>query len=223
MSRIKRGWALTKKSAALLNEHRELVRFPLYGGIATIVLGLLFLGPGAFALDKHTYGIGIPLIVIGIYVLSVVGIYFSVGLAACADLIFRGEQATVGDGMAVANARFVADLRLGGALDRVRADRRPAGEPGRRLRRDRRPPGRHRLVPGHLPLGAGDRDRGHRPSRHAETLRLALQSALGTADHRQHRDRRRRLPARLPPRRALRRGRRRDLALGRLRGRRCWS
>jgi hypothetical protein len=106
MKRIKRGWALTKKSWALLNAHRELVRFPLYGGIATIVLGLVFLGPGAFALDRHSYGIGIPLIVIGIYVLSVVGIYFSVGLAACADLIFRGNQATVGDGIAVANSRF---------------------------------------------------------------------------------------------------------------------
>jgi hypothetical protein len=106
MKRIRRGWALTKKSWALLNEHRELVRFPLYGGIATIILGLVFLGPGAFALDKHTYGIGIPLIVIGIYVLSVVGIYFSVGLAACADLIFRGQNATVSDGIAVANQRF---------------------------------------------------------------------------------------------------------------------
>jgi hypothetical protein len=108
MKRIKRGWALTKKSWALLNSHRELVRFPLYGGIATIILGLVFLGPGAFALDKHAYGIGVPLIVIGIYVLSVVGIYFSVGLAACADRIFRGESATVGDGVTVANSRFGA-------------------------------------------------------------------------------------------------------------------
>src|SRR6201991_1958990 len=108
MKRIRRGWALTKKSWALLNSHRELVRFPLFGGIATIILGLVFLGPGAFALDQHPYGIGVPLIVIGIYVLSVVGIYFSVGLAACADRIFRGERATVGDGMAVANERFGA-------------------------------------------------------------------------------------------------------------------
>jgi hypothetical protein len=106
MSRIKRGWALTKKSWALLNGHRELVRFPLFGGIATIVLGILFLGPGAFALDQKSYGAAIPLIVIGIYVLSVVGIYFSVGLAACADRIFRGEDATVGDGMELANSRF---------------------------------------------------------------------------------------------------------------------
>jgi hypothetical protein len=108
MKRIRRGWALTKKSWALLNSHRELVRFPLYGGIATIILGLVFLGPGAFALDQHTYGVGVPLVVIGIYVLSVVGIYFSVGLAACADRIFRGENATVGDGIAVANSRLGA-------------------------------------------------------------------------------------------------------------------
>jgi hypothetical protein len=106
MSRIKRGWALTKKSWALLNEHRELVRFPLYGGIATILLGIVFLGPGAFFLDQHSYGAAIPLIVIGIYVLSVIGIYFSVGLAACADRIFRGEEATLADGMAVARSRF---------------------------------------------------------------------------------------------------------------------
>jgi hypothetical protein len=108
MKRIRRGWALTKKSWALLNSHRELVRFPLFGGIATIVLGLVFLGPGAFALDQHTYGVGVPLIVIGIYVLSVVGIYFSVGLAACADRIFRGESGSFGDGVAVANSRFAA-------------------------------------------------------------------------------------------------------------------
>jgi hypothetical protein len=108
MKRIRRGWALTKKSWALLNSHRELVRFPLFGGIATIILGLVFLGPGAFALDQHSYGIGVPLIVIGIYVLSVVGIYFSVGLAACADRIFRGESGTFADGMTVANSRFGA-------------------------------------------------------------------------------------------------------------------
>lgn len=106
MSRIKRGWALTKKSWALLNSHRDLVRFPLYGGIATIILGLLFLGPAAWLLSEHTYGAGVPLIVIGVYVLSVIGIYFSVGLAACADKIFRGEDAGVADGMAVANARL---------------------------------------------------------------------------------------------------------------------
>jgi Family of unknown function (DUF6159) len=106
MSRIKRGWALTKKSWSLLSSHRELIRFPLYGGVATILLGILFLGPGVYLLDKHTYGGAIPLLIIGIYVLSVIGVYFSVGLAAAANLIFSGQEATVSDGLAVARSRF---------------------------------------------------------------------------------------------------------------------
>ncbi len=106
MSRIKRGWALTKKSWGVLREHRELVRFPLYGAVATIPLAFIFLGPGLYFLDDGTLAGAIPLLVIGVYVLSVVGTYFGVGLAAAADMIFRGEQATVGDGLAVARSRF---------------------------------------------------------------------------------------------------------------------
>jgi hypothetical protein len=106
MSRIKRGWGLTKKSWGLLNEHRELIRFPLYGAVATVPLAILFLGPGLYLLDKDTLAGAIPLLVIGIYVLSVVGVYFSVGLAAAANMIFNGEQATVSDGLAVARANF---------------------------------------------------------------------------------------------------------------------
>jgi uncharacterized protein DUF6159 len=106
MKKIKRGWALTKKSWGVLNEHRELIRFPLYGAVATIPLAFVFLGPGLYFLDKNVLGGAIPLLVIGVYVLAVVSFYFSVGLAAAADMIFRGEEATVSDGLAVARARF---------------------------------------------------------------------------------------------------------------------
>jgi hypothetical protein len=106
MSRIKRGWGLTKKSWALLNGHRELIRFPLYGAVATVPLAILFFGPGLYLLDKDSLAGAIPLLVIGVYVLSVVGFYFSVGLAAAANMIFNGEQATIADGLAVARANF---------------------------------------------------------------------------------------------------------------------
>jgi hypothetical protein len=107
MSRIKRGWALTKKSWALLNSHRELIRFPLYGAVATVPLAIVFLGPGLYLLDKDTLAGAIPLLVLGVYVLSVVGFYFSVGLAAAANQIFNGEtNVTVSDGLAVARSRF---------------------------------------------------------------------------------------------------------------------
>ena len=106
MRRIKRGWALTKKSWSLLREHPSLIRFPLYGAVATTLLAIVTLGPGLYLWDDDQLAGAIPLIVLGVYVLSFVGFYFSVGLAACADMIFRGEQASVGDGLAVARTRI---------------------------------------------------------------------------------------------------------------------
>lgn len=106
MQRIKRGWALTKKSWALLNGHRELIRFPLYGALLTIPLAIVFFGPGLYLLDQKSYGGAIPILVAGVYVLSVVGVYFAVGLAAAANKVFQGERATVSDGLAVARSRF---------------------------------------------------------------------------------------------------------------------
>ena len=106
MRRIKRGWGLTKKSWALLREHPSLIRFPLYGAVATTLLAIVFLGPGLYLWDDDQLAGAIPLIVIGVYVLSFVGFYFSVGLAACADMIFRGQQATVSDGLAVSRSRI---------------------------------------------------------------------------------------------------------------------
>ncbi|HUB98548.1 MAG TPA: DUF6159 family protein [Solirubrobacterales bacterium] len=106
MRRIKRGWALTKKSWALLNSHRELIRFPLYGAVAMIPLAILFFAPGLYLLDQKTYGGAVPLLIIGVYVLSVISFYFSVGLAAAANMIFSGQEATVSDGLAVARSRF---------------------------------------------------------------------------------------------------------------------
>jgi hypothetical protein len=106
MRRIKRGWGLTKKSWGLLREHPSLIRFPLYGGIATTLLAIVFLGPGLYLWDDDQLAGAIPLIAIGVYVLSLVGFYFSVGLAACADMIFRGQEAAVSDGLAVARSRL---------------------------------------------------------------------------------------------------------------------
>lgn len=106
MSRIKRGWGLTKKSWGLLKENPSLIRFPLYGGVATTLLAIVFLGPGLYLWEEDQVAGAIPIIVIGVYVLSFVGFYFSVGLAACADMIFRGQQATVSDGLAVSRTRL---------------------------------------------------------------------------------------------------------------------
>jgi hypothetical protein len=106
MSRIKRGWQLTKKSWALLRENPELLRFPLYGGAATIVCAIVVVGPGLLLIENDSTVFGGALAIIGFYLLAVIGTYFSVGLAAAADMIFHGQQAGVSEGLAVARTRF---------------------------------------------------------------------------------------------------------------------
>jgi hypothetical protein len=106
MGRIRRGWELTKKSWALLRENRSLLRFPLYGAAATIVCAAIVIGPGLYLIDSGDEVFGGALAVIGFYMLALIGFYFSVGLAAAADLIFHGRDASVADGLAVSRSRF---------------------------------------------------------------------------------------------------------------------
>lgn len=106
MSRMRQGWALTKKSWGILKENRTLIRFPLYGALATIPMALIVIGPGLYLIDQGSKGGGIALAIIGFYLLAVIGFFFSVALAAAADMIFRGQQATVADGIEVARSRL---------------------------------------------------------------------------------------------------------------------
>lgn len=106
MGRMKRGWGLTKKSWALLSEHRELIKFPLFGGVATLLMALIVVGPGLYLIEDGEIAPGAPLVVVGLYLLALIGTYFSVGLAACADMILHGRDARFADGTAVARSRF---------------------------------------------------------------------------------------------------------------------
>jgi hypothetical protein len=106
MGKMRRGWQLTRKSWGLLRENPALMRFPLYGGFATIVCALIVVGPGLYLIDDGRAALGGPLAVIGFYLLALIGFYFSVGLAATADMLFHGREARLGDGLAVSRSRL---------------------------------------------------------------------------------------------------------------------
>ena len=164
MSRIRRGWALTKKSWGLLQGAPRADPLPaLRRGRDDRCWRSSRSGPGSTCSRRTSSPAAIPLLVIGVYVLSVVGFYFSVGLAAAADMIFRGQASvTVADGLAVARSRFSQICGWAAVSTAISLVMGAAREPGRDRRPDRRPPGRHGLGAGHLPRRAGDRDRGHR-------------------------------------------------------------
>ena len=106
MGRIRAGWELTKKSWGVVKDNPALLRFPLYGALSMILPLIVALAPAAYLADDGNYVPAVPLLVIGIYALSFIGIYFGVALAATADLIFQGKEAGVGDGMRVARSRL---------------------------------------------------------------------------------------------------------------------
>ena len=104
MSRWRQGWELTKKSWAVLKSNRELMRFPIYGALLAIALVIVLVVPGAYLIEEGQNVIGGLLVALGLYGASFVSVYFGVALAACADKIFRGEAATMADGLAVAKS-----------------------------------------------------------------------------------------------------------------------
>ena len=104
MNRIKQGWALTKKSWALLRSHRELFRFPIYGALLGIVIVVATVGPGLYLINDGQRVVGGLITAVGLYLSSFVVVYFGVALAATADAIFHGRQATTADGFAVATS-----------------------------------------------------------------------------------------------------------------------
>lgn len=106
MSRIKRGLALTRKSWEILRANPSLLQFAIFGGIATTFAAIITIGPGLYLIEEGEIAPGAPLVVIGLYLLAGIGIYFNVGLAAAADRILRGQEATLADGLAVSRARL---------------------------------------------------------------------------------------------------------------------
>jgi hypothetical protein len=110
MGRIGRGWALAKKSFAILHDHRTLVAFPIISALATIVAAGALAGPGIglyYATDRRE----LWLVVFGIpayYAVTFVAIFFNVALAGAAARALKGEETSVGEGLAVARGRVGA-------------------------------------------------------------------------------------------------------------------
>jgi hypothetical protein len=96
VGRLRRGWELTGKSWRLLRSNKQLLRFPVYGGLAALLPLALLVAPGLYFIDTHDTALGVVLLVPGAYLAVFATIFFSVGLAATADEIFHGREASVG-------------------------------------------------------------------------------------------------------------------------------
>ena len=97
MGRFKRGWTLSKQSWAIVRADKSLIAFPVISVVAATITMIIFFGAGigiAVAVDSE-WG-ALPLVLIGVYLLTVIGVFTSVALASCATEALDGRQTTVG-------------------------------------------------------------------------------------------------------------------------------
>ena len=107
MERIKRGWKLSKQSWAVVKSDKSLLAFPIISVVAAIITMIIFFGGGAaMAVAIGSPWGALPLVIIGAYLLTVVGVFSSVALASCATEALEGRQTTVGQGIRAARGRM---------------------------------------------------------------------------------------------------------------------
>ena len=107
MGRIKRGWKLSKQSWAVVKSDKSLLAFPIISVVAAIITMIIFFGGGAaMAVAIGSPWGALPLVIIGAYLLTVVGVFSSVALASCATEALDGRETTVGQGISAARGRM---------------------------------------------------------------------------------------------------------------------
>src|SRR4051794_32210100 len=108
MKSFKRGWALSGQSWAALRGHGRLILFPLYGAVCLLIVVAPLAVPGAWLADRGDTVPGVALLAAGFYAAAFVSTLFGVALAATADKVLRGEEASLGYGFKVARSRLGA-------------------------------------------------------------------------------------------------------------------
>lgn len=115
MGRWGRGWNLAKQSWQVVLNDRTLLAFPLVSGVAAIFTGAAFFAAGDGLLSsKSLHAVGIAVIVVGVYALTVIAVFCGVALSACAARSLQGEDTTLAEGLTAARARLGVILAWAG-------------------------------------------------------------------------------------------------------------
>src|SRR5690349_9958659 len=110
--RIRRSWALTKASWAVLKSDRELLVFPAISFVALVIVLFSFViplvtVPGLVNLDSGKVSVGGMVLTFVFYVVAYsVAFYFNTALVGAAMIRLKGGDPTIRDGLRVASSRL---------------------------------------------------------------------------------------------------------------------
>jgi hypothetical protein len=135
MGRFGRGWTLAKESWAVVRADRSLALFPVVTGVCALVVAAVFFGAGAgIGTAANSFWAALPFLVVGAYLIIVIGQFCAVALAACATRALDGADTSFSEGIAAARGRLGAilgwaalQLLVGAAISALQALLREAG------------------------------------------------------------------------------------------------
>ncbi len=109
MGRLQNSIELAKSSWRVLRDDKQLAVLPLLGGLSTLVVALVFLGPVALIAHSGAHGSAKPLAwilgAVGYLAITYAIVFFNAALVFAADKRLRGEPVTLGEGIHAAGAR----------------------------------------------------------------------------------------------------------------------
>jgi hypothetical protein len=113
-TRFSRSWALIKASGAVLRQDKELLVFPLFSAIASIVLIASFaipliLAEGSFESQDPSPGLWLAVFLFYLLQYFIV-FFFNAALVGAAMIRLEGGDPTVADGIRIASSRLVPIL-----------------------------------------------------------------------------------------------------------------
>jgi len=127
MSRVGRGWQLSKESWAIIKRDRTLLAFPVIAGIGALLTVGVLGGIGA-GLASDSEPVLIALGVVGLYIVIAISIFCGVALTACAARSLEGEDTRANEGWSVARSRLgpilgwaAVQLVVGGLITALQA------------------------------------------------------------------------------------------------------
>jgi len=115
-ARFSRSWQLVKASGAVLRQDKELLLFPIFSGIAALLVALTFMVPlmfaGTFEALAAGEGDAASLVILFLFYLVqyFVIFFFNSALVGAAMIRLDGGDPTVADGLRIARSHFVQIL-----------------------------------------------------------------------------------------------------------------
>ena len=107
--KLSNGWNLAKQSLRVILLDKELLLFPLFSGVSSILVAISFLVPlwstglGSALIQKQGGNPALYFVVFAFYLVNFfVIVFFNSGLVACAMIRFRGGDPAVSDGLRAA-------------------------------------------------------------------------------------------------------------------------